>query len=145
VEALKSMVSGCESIDAEAEVLQDMLETERKNKAEIEKPNSQNTSIAAVLGKSPTEVQAEKLRESERVIDKLTHSVTHAENEVSKTNANIEADLAYFEEQYTTDVKLALGTFAATEREHALRMQAVWKAFIEDIQGMDESALYTAE
>ena len=139
------MVAGCESIDAEAEVLQDMLDAEHKNKAEIERPNSQNTSIAAVLGKAPAEVQAEKLSESERAIERLSQSVAHAENEISKVNANVDADLQYFEQQYTKDVKLALGTYAATQREHATRMQAVWKAFIEDIQQMDETALYTAD
>jgi hypothetical protein len=139
VDALKAMLSGCDSINAEAEVMQDMLDAERKNKAEIERPNSQNVSIAAVLGKPPAEVQAEKLQESERTIDRLGNAVQTAENEVSQTNANVDADISLFSEQHTADVKFSLGTYAATQREHATRMQEMWKTFIADMEKEDDA------
>lgn len=137
VDALKATVAKCDAVNAEAEVMQDMLDAERKNKAEIERPNSQNVSMAAVLGKPPAEVQAEKLAESERLIAQLTNAVQSAENEVSVTDANVDADISLFEQQHTADVKFALGTYAATQREHAQRMQGMWKDFIEDMLSME--------
>ena len=109
---LQGALGKYKALQVDAQVLEDMLATEKKKLNDVSKSGSQTMSVGAILGDDPAEVQAQKKELTEAQITNLTPVVEQAYDSIEIAKSDILADLDRFNAGQIEDWRMAYGVLA---------------------------------
>lgn len=122
VDSFKSLLTKFKSLQVDAQVLEDMLESEKKKLSDISKP-----------GGETSESRAKKKESSEAQISNLMTAVEQADDSIEITKSDILADLDRFNANQINDWRVAFGAYADTKIDFYGSTMEKWEQFIQDL------------
>lgn len=133
-ECFRGALSKYKALQVDAQVLEDMLATEKKKLNDVSKSGSQTMSVGAILGDDPAEVQAQKKESTEAQITNLTPVVEQAYDSIEIAKSDILADLDRFNAGQIEDWRHAYGALADANIDYYTSTMEKWDDFILELQ-----------
>lgn len=133
-ECFRGALGKYKALQVDAQVLEDMLATEKKKLNDVSKSGSQTMSVGAILGDDPAEVQAQKKESTEAQITNLTPVVEQAYDSIEIAKSDILADLDRFNAGQIEDWRMAYGVLADANIDYYASAMEKWDDFILELQ-----------